>query len=151
VNERRLIALVTAGAAATALAAIVVWLATLHGAWLLGLPGRRSAVVAWLRGLQATARRPVAGLSTLLVWVVPALLVSAVVPLLGVAFEGVRGGPLLFAVGLLVSLARAFCWVGLFCSFEYLQTADGKKAVQEIMHTQEAWRQEDGAGEPPER
>ncbi len=117
VNERRLIALVTAGVAATALAAIVVWLATLHGAWLLGLPGRRSAVVAWLRGLQATARRPVAGLSTLLVWVVPALLVSAVVPLLGVAFEGVRGGPLLFAVGLLVSLARAFCWVGLFCSF----------------------------------
>ncbi len=36
-------------------------------------------------------------------------------------------------------------------NFEYLQTADGKKAVQEIMHTQEAWQQEDGAGEPPER
>jgi len=36
-------------------------------------------------------------------------------------------------------------------NFEYLQTADGKKAVQEIMHTHEAWREEDGAGDPPEK
>jgi len=117
VNERRLIALAAAGAVATAVAVIVAWLATLHGAWLLGQPGCRSAVVAWLRGLQATARRPVTGLSTLLAWVVPALLASAVVPVLGAVLAGLRGGLLLFAVGLLVSLARAFCWVGLFCSF----------------------------------
>jgi hypothetical protein len=36
-------------------------------------------------------------------------------------------------------------------NFEYLQTADGKKAVQEIMHTQEAWQVEDGKGDPPEK
>ncbi len=116
-SERRLIALAAAGVAATAVAVIVVWLATLHGAWLLGQPGRRSAVMAWLRGLQANARRPVAGLWTVLVWVVPALLASAVAPLLGAAFAGLRGGLLLIAIGMLASLARAFCWVGLFCSF----------------------------------
>jgi hypothetical protein len=26
-----------------------------------------------------------------------------------------------------------------------------QKAVQEIMHTQEAWQEEDGEGEPPEK
>jgi hypothetical protein len=36
-------------------------------------------------------------------------------------------------------------------NFEYLQNADGKKAVQEIMHTQEAWQEEDGEGDPPEK
>ena len=115
--ERRLVVVVVAGMVAVKLVAIVVWLATLHGAWLLGLPERRSAVVAWLHGLQATARRPLANLWVLLVWLVPALLVSAAAPLLGAAFAGLRGGTLLVGVGLLVSLGRAFCWVGLFCSF----------------------------------
>lgn len=159
-TERRLIAAASAGALASAVVVIVVWLATLHGAWLLGLPGRRSAVVAWLRGLQATARRPVAGLWTVLVWVVPALLASAVVPLLGAAFAGLRGGLLLIAIGMLAGLARAFCWVGLFCSFTPVtgvvgipedQHADGKRAIQEIMYAQEAWQQEDGEADPPER
>jgi hypothetical protein len=34
-------------------------------------------------------------------------------------------------------------------NFEYLQNADGKKAVQEIMYAQEAWQEEDGEGDPP--
>ena len=116
-TERRLIASASAGAVASAVAVIVVWLATLHGAWLLGLPGRRSAALAWLAGLRSTLRRPLPCLGTWLVWVVPALLVSAVVPLLGGVFAGLRGGLLLVVVGLLASLLRAFCWVGLFCSF----------------------------------
>jgi hypothetical protein len=116
-SERRLIALASAGAFATAAAMIVVWLATLHGAWRLGLPGRRSAVVAWLAGLRATLRRPLPAVWAWLVWVLPALLVSAVVPLLGAVFPGLRGGLLLVVVGLLASLVRAACWVGLFCSF----------------------------------
>ena len=115
--ECRLLLLLGIGVVATKLTAIAVWLATLHGSWLLGLPGRRSALVAWLRGLQVAVHRPLASLGSWLVWVVPALLVSVVVPLLGVAFEGLRGGPLLAVLGLLASLARAFCWVGLFCSF----------------------------------
>jgi hypothetical protein len=159
-TERRLIAVASAGALASAVVVMVAWLAVLHGAWLLGLPGRRSAVMAWLRGLQATARRPVAGLWTVLVWVVPALLASAVAPLLGAAFAGLRGGLLLIAIGMLASLARAFCWVGLFCSFAPItgvvgipedRNADGKKAVQEILYAQEAWQEEDGEGDPPKR
>jgi len=115
--ERRLVVVVVAGMVAVKLVAIVVWLATLHGAWLLGLPERRSAVVAWLHGLQATARRPLANLWVLLVWLVPPLLASAAAPLLGAAFAGLRGGLVLVGIGLLASLLRAFCWVGLFCSF----------------------------------
>ena len=117
IAERRLIAVASAGAVATAAAVIVVWLATLHGAWRLGLRGRRSAALAWLAGLRATLRRPLPAAWAWLVWVVAALLASAVVPVLGAVFAGLRGGLLLVVVGLLVSLARAFCWVGLFCSF----------------------------------
>lgn len=36
-------------------------------------------------------------------------------------------------------------------NFEYLQHADGKRAVQEIMYAQEAWQEEDDEGDPPER
>lgn len=116
-TEQRLFAAASAGALATAFVGVLVWLATLHGAWLLGLPGRRSAALAWLAGLRSTLRRPWPCLGAWLVWAVPALLASALVPLLGGAFAGLRGGLLLVVVGLLASLLRAFCWVGLFCSF----------------------------------
>jgi hypothetical protein len=36
-------------------------------------------------------------------------------------------------------------------NYEYMQNADGQKAVQEIMYTQEAWEQEDDEGDPPEK
>ncbi len=36
-------------------------------------------------------------------------------------------------------------------NWEYLQGGHGKKAIQEIMYTQEAWRQEDDEGDPPEK
>lgn len=36
-------------------------------------------------------------------------------------------------------------------NLEYLQNADGKKAVQEIMYVQEAWQEEDGEADPPEK
>jgi hypothetical protein len=116
-TERRLIAVASAGALVTVVVVIVIWLATLHGAWRLGLPERRSAVRAWLTGLGSALRRPLPSLWAWLVWVVPALLASAVVPLLGGVSPGLRGGLLLVVLGLLASFLRAFCWVGLFCSF----------------------------------
>ena len=36
-------------------------------------------------------------------------------------------------------------------NFEYLQNADGRKAIQEILYTQEASQEEDGEGDPPEK
>jgi hypothetical protein len=34
-------------------------------------------------------------------------------------------------------------------NFEYLQNADNKKAVQEILFTQEAWEEKSEEGDPP--
>jgi len=153
-TERRLIALASAGAVATAAAVIVVWLATLRGAWRLGLPGRRSAALAWLAGLRATLRRPLPSVWAWLVWVVPSLLASAVVPLLGAVFAGLRGGLLLVVVGLLVSLLRAFCWVGLFCSFGPVTGVAGTVGGRTVATAVEGERErggdpsEDPPGEP---
>jgi hypothetical protein len=115
--EERMMALILIGVVATKLTAIVVWIATLHGAWLLGLPERRSAVLAWLVGLGRAARRPFSSVATWLVWLVPAW-VAAMAPLwLGLRLPGLRGTVVLIAFGLLAALVRSFCWVGMFASF----------------------------------
>jgi len=116
-DESRLMWMLAGGIVVTKLVAIVVWIATLHGAWLLGLPERRSAALAWLRGLWTSARMPLSSVWAWLVWLVPAMAVSAAPPVVGFLFEGLRGGPVLIGLELMASLARAFCWVGLFCSF----------------------------------
>jgi hypothetical protein len=36
-------------------------------------------------------------------------------------------------------------------NWEYLQAGDGKKAIQEIMYTQEAWQEDAEEGDPPEK
>jgi hypothetical protein len=36
-------------------------------------------------------------------------------------------------------------------NYEYLQNAVGKKAVQEILYTEQAWQEEDDQGDPPEK
>lgn len=116
-EEERLIWLLLGGATATKLVAIIVWLATLHAAWLLGLPERRSAVLAWLRGLAGAVRAPIRSVGSWLVWLVPALVVSVVPAVAGATYPSLRGGPLLIGLTLLASLVRTFCWVGMFCSF----------------------------------
>jgi len=93
------------------------WAAFLRGAWLLGEPGRSSAVVAWLRGLGGTLRRPLRSASTLIVWVVPGTALLAL-PLLNNAWlVELRSVGLGGAVFLLATFGVAFCWVGLFLSF----------------------------------
>ncbi len=89
--------------------AIIGWLATLRGAWLLGESGRRSALVAWVRGLWAVVVQPVRSTLPLVAWMVPAL-VLVILPvvleapwtLLGIGFGW---------------LGAAFCWVALFVTF----------------------------------
>ena len=116
-NEERMMLAVVVGIGITKLIAIVVWIATMHGAWLLGLPEYRSAVLSWVRGLWSAFRTPFSSLSTWFVWLVPAWL-AAVVPLVvGFRFEGLRGSVALIVVSLLASLVRSFCWVGMFNSF----------------------------------
>jgi len=101
--------LLVAGLVLTATVLVGCWLATLHGAWLLGESGRRSAAVAWLRGVGATLRQPIRSLWTLALWAVPgvALLV------LPVLLEG----PAAWLALLPAWLGSAFCWVALYLSF----------------------------------
>ena len=101
--------LLVAGLVLTAIVLIGCWLATLRGAWLLGESGRRSAILAWLRGFVVTLRQPIRSLWTLALWAVPgfALLV------LPVLIEG----PAAWLALLPAWLGSAFCWVALFLSF----------------------------------
>ena len=101
--------LLGAGIAVSACVLLVCWPATLRGAWLLGESGRRSALVAWLRGLGATLRRPLHSLLPLLVWALPGVALLAV-PLLA---DGAAAIPTLLAA----PLVSSFCAVALYLSF----------------------------------
>jgi hypothetical protein len=97
------------GVVLTLAAAVVIWLATLHGAWLLGESGRRSALVAWARGLAATVRRPLRSLTVLMVWAIPGLALL-VLPLVLDARAAAFAAPVAW-------LCSVFCWVALHLSF----------------------------------
>ena len=101
--------LLAVGLVLTAVVLIVCWLSTLRGAWLLGESGRRSVVVAWLRGFRATLRQPIRSLLTLVLWAVPGFALLA----LPVLVEGSAARLVL----LLAWLGSAFCWVALYLSF----------------------------------
>jgi hypothetical protein len=101
--------LLATGLVLTVVVMSICWLATLRGAWLLGESGRRSAVVAWLRGLGATLRQPIRSLWTLVLWSLPGFALL-VLPLL---VEGLAA----WLVLLPAWLGSAFCWVALYLSF----------------------------------
>ena len=101
--------LLATGLVLTVVVMSICWLATLRGAWLLGESGRRSAVVAWLRGLGATLRQPIRSLWTLVLWGLPGFALL-VLPLL---VEGLAA----WLVLLPAWLGSAFCWVALYLSF----------------------------------
>ena len=109
IEHRFVLPLLIFGSVVSVLATILVWLATLRGAWLLGEPDRRSAVAAWARGLWAVLRQPLRSLLPFLVWALPGIALL-VLPLL---YDGPAA-----AVFLLVAwLVSAFCWVALHLSY----------------------------------
>jgi hypothetical protein len=93
------------------------WAAFLRGAWLLGEPGRSSAVVAWLRGLGGSLRRPLRSASTLIVWVVPGIAFLALPLLTNTWLAELRSAGLGGMIFLVAIFGAAWCWVGLFLSF----------------------------------
>jgi hypothetical protein len=101
--------LLLAGVVLSLFVILVDWLATLRASWMLGESGRRSAVVAWFRGLAATARQPLRTLLPVVVWGVPGL-VMLVLPFLVEASIAMVAMPLCW-------LVAAFCWVALFVSY----------------------------------
>jgi hypothetical protein len=88
---------------------IICWIGALRGAWLLGQPGRRSAVVAWLHGVVDGLRHPLRSVTPLVVWAVPGIGLL----LLPLAVDG----PLATIGVLLAWLGSAFCWVALYLSY----------------------------------
>lgn len=98
-------------------AAVVCWLATLRGAWLLGEVTRSSAVLAWLAGLSGVVRQPLRSLLALVVWAVPGLVFASAPPLAGWRFEALRAPFVGGLVGAVAGILGAFCLVGLFLSF----------------------------------
>lgn len=117
VDDRLFGGFVAAAAALSLAMVIVVWLATLRGAWLLGVGNRRSAVLAWIDGLWGSLRHPVSSLVTLALWSVPALAATAVPLLVGWKFEMLRGPLPSAIIDAAAGLLAAFCLVGLFLSF----------------------------------
>jgi hypothetical protein len=115
--EGRMLLLIAAGIGVSGLLALVVWAATIRAAWLLGLPERRSVVLAWLRGFHDTVRTPRASLGPVILWALPALLITLVPLVAGAYFESLRGGWLLPALGQIAAIVRAVCWLGMFLSF----------------------------------
>jgi len=101
--------LLITGCVMTVLATVLVWLATLRGAWLLGDPIRRSAVAAWVRGLSSVLRQPLRSILPFLVWAVPGFTLL-VLPL-------IYDGPAATVFLLIAWLVSSFCWVALHLSY----------------------------------
>jgi len=108
-GERLVLPFLIGASVLTIGATALVWLAALRGMWLLGESGRRSALVACLRGLWTVLRQPFRSLLPLLVWALPGLALL-VLPLL-------IDGPAATLVLLVAWLGSAFCWVALHLSF----------------------------------
>lgn len=98
-------------------AAVICWLATLRGAWLLGEVNRKSAVLAWLAGLWGTVKQPLRSLWTLAVWALSGLAASILPLVAGWWIEALRAPFASAVVGIACGLLTAFCFVGLFLSF----------------------------------
>jgi hypothetical protein len=112
-----LVPLAVVGLALSAVLGLVVWSATLRGAWLLARPTARSSVLAWLAGAGGALRHPLASFGTLLLWLVPGIAFGLLPLAAGWLSPTLRGGLPGAAVLTGAGLVRAFCWVALFCSF----------------------------------
>ena len=103
--------------ATSVVVAILCWLATLRGSWLLGSGDRRSALLAWFAGLWGSVRQPIRSLVTLLVWAVPGIAATVTPIVVGWNFEVVRSPLPSAIIDAAAGLLAAFCLVGLFLSF----------------------------------
>lgn len=114
--------------AISVLALVLCWLATLRGAWLLGVGERRSAVLAWVAGLWGSVRHPLSSISTLAFWALPGA-ASIVLPVMtSWKFEALRGVVPIAVFEAVAGLLTAVCLVGLFLSFAPVTGLVGGKA-----------------------
>lgn len=113
-QEDRMVLLLLAASILAAILKIILWAATLRGAWELALPHSRSSLLAWFRGLRGVIRQPIA---TLLPTAIMGLLITAllVLPLyLSIVSEHFRNGWQSWALFIVSSLAAAFLQLWLY-------------------------------------
>ena len=115
--EGPMLALLMLAVALGILWSVVVWSATLHGRWRVGFDPRRSALRAWLGGLQETWRRPLPNLGTVAIAVAAGALLALAPILLGMVAPPLRGGAAGMTVAAIAGAARALVWVALFLAF----------------------------------
>lgn len=129
-DERGLSLLLWTGVVVAPVLLLLVWSASLRAAWLLGRADRRSAILALLRGLGDSLRRPVASLLTLLGWAVPSWLGALAPVLVGLALPSARTGlPALAVTGLggLLAAAAAVALLTAFAPTSGLVTRPGSR------------------------
>ena len=115
-QEGRMVLLIMIALGVLSLAKIILWAATLRGAWELTMPGRRSSVLAWSRGLRGTLRQP---LATLLPTAVLGILIAGCLSLpllLHLSVPSYRTGWQIWVVLASSSLVAAFLQLWLFAS-----------------------------------
>jgi hypothetical protein len=113
----RLLVTLVSGAVLSLLLVTLAWAATLWGLWLLGVPGSRSAVTSWLRGLISAVRTPLSTFATMAAWVLTIMIVTLLPIYLGSEIVWLRGMVVNIVVALAADLVRSFCLVALLCSF----------------------------------
>jgi hypothetical protein len=113
----RLLVLLVTGAVLSLLIIVLVCTATLWGVWLLGVPGSRSAVTSWLRGLVSAVRTPLSTVATMVAWALPIMIVTVLPLYLGSEIAWLQGTVANLVVTLTADLLRSFCLVALLCSF----------------------------------
>lgn len=116
-QEVRMVNLQLAGLALGGVLLWILWSATVRGAWELARPERRSAALAWWRGLSGTFREPVRSLGTILLWATVGKILTLAPAVLDLRFSALRGSPGGVLLGLVLVLGAAFCWVALLLSF----------------------------------
>ena len=115
--EDRGILLIGVGIVLAAMVKIVVWSATLRGAWLLARHDRKSALLAWFRGLSGALMHPVSTVVTVLVLGIGHVALVFLPLLAPIALPQLRGTPAGTILGLGAGLGAVFFSVALFAAF----------------------------------
>jgi len=127
-----------AGGAVAIILVLFLWAGTLRALWELAETGRRSAVLAWLRGLGGALRHPLVSLGVLLAWVVPALILWIAAFFGARALGAIGGGLPAYLVLQVGALLRAVAWVGLVGSFAPIVGLAVRPALEKPVRTRES-------------
>jgi hypothetical protein len=115
--EGWIVVLLSVAVALTVFSWLLIWASSLRGAWVLGRPGRRSAVAAWCRGLVDSIRQPLSSFGVLVAWGLAVVVLSALPLAASLLIEGLRGTISGLVLLHLCVFAGIWCRIALFTSY----------------------------------